>query len=264
MTGKTRIEYFNVLGNSAGRPTKTRSTASVLLGVTGYDILIDCGENTYQNWKRAGYRWRRLKYIFISHLHPDHVSGLVPLLFYRDLEHITAPLTIIGDGSISEYIKTVSRFYNWAPKSPIHVLTLEAGQTIALENDLKLTVRLLDHAVPCYGCRFSDQENLSLAYITDTRPCAGSFSLMKHANVAIHEATFETDQSELAFKKHHTTTGQAIQSAGEHNVRRLVLTHFSPRIEDESLEKLSYNGNPVFTHGHTPINPVTPKSKEDQ
>ena len=47
-----------------------------------YDIMIDCGEGSYLRLQKAGYQWNNLKYILITHMHPDHVGGLLPFLFY--------------------------------------------------------------------------------------------------------------------------------------------------------------------------------------
>ena len=45
----------------------------------------------------------------------------------------------------------------------------------------------------------------------------------------IHEATFSHGEAEMAFKKQHSTSTMAAQTAAEAEVGQLVMTHLSPR-----------------------------------
>ena len=66
--------------------------------------MIDCGEGSYLRWHNAKYKWENLKYIIITHLHPDHIGGLISLLFYRKIYGIKQTLTLIGPNSLKKYI----------------------------------------------------------------------------------------------------------------------------------------------------------------
>ena len=79
------LQAYQILGYSAGVPTKERGVSSVMVSTSNFDIMIDCGEGTYLRWQKAGYKWKNLKNILITHMHPDHTAGLVPILFYRKL-----------------------------------------------------------------------------------------------------------------------------------------------------------------------------------
>ena len=70
-----KLVNFQILGCSAGVPTQTRGVTSIIVTTSNYDIMIDCGEGTYLNWENMGYKWKNLKYIFITHMHPDHTGG---------------------------------------------------------------------------------------------------------------------------------------------------------------------------------------------
>ena len=74
------LHHFQKLGSSAGIPTKDRGVTSLIVSTYRYDIMIDCGEGTYLKWLKAGYKWHRLKYILVTHMHPDHTAGLIPLI----------------------------------------------------------------------------------------------------------------------------------------------------------------------------------------
>ena len=101
---------FQMLGYSAGIPSETRGVSSCIISTKDYDIMIDCGEGTYLQWKQYGYWWKRLRIIFITHLHPDHTGGLVNLLFYRKLLNIQTSLTIYGPPNLKIYLDSCFDF----------------------------------------------------------------------------------------------------------------------------------------------------------
>lgn len=87
------------------------------------------------------------------------------------------------------------------------------------------TVRLEDVSEPRRGQRF--------AFVMDTRWCDGALALAERADLLVCEATFADDDAELADPYGHLTARQAGRLAREAGARRLVLTHFSQRYDDE-------------------------------
>ena len=85
-------------------------------------------------------------------------------------------------------------------------------------------VRLPDVSEPRRGQRF--------AFVMDTRLCDAAYALADGADLLVIEATFLTQDAELADRYGHLTARQAAQVAADCGVRRLVLTHFSPRYAD--------------------------------
>jgi ribonuclease Z len=71
-----------------------------------------------------------------------------------------------------------------------------------------------------------------VAYCTDTRPCDGSVSLARNADLVIHEATYTRDLVEEADEFGHSTAAQAASIARQADARRLLITHFSSRYPD--------------------------------
>ncbi|NOZ07960.1 MAG: MBL fold metallo-hydrolase [FCB group bacterium] len=244
---------FEILGNSAGIPTSGRNVSSVIVSLTGYDIMLDCGEGTYLTWRRAGYRWKRLNYICITHLHPDHIGGLVPLLFYRKLLHIESPLEIVGPAPLEDFIRSSLQFSGIHLDYPLKFHVAESVSSLELSGGVRVRWAALDHKVPCFGYRFESPGGRVLTFITDTLPCGNGSRLAQGADVLIHEATFEPAQAELAKKAFHTTTLQALDLAENAGVKQLYLTHFSPRVQDEALEKLRYRGMGILPAGRQTI-----------
>lgn len=70
------------------------------------------------------------------------------------------------------------------------------------------------------------------AFVMDTRLCDGVYALADGADLMVIEATFLSEDTELAEHYGHLTARQAARVAAECGVRRLVLTHFSQRYPD--------------------------------
>jgi len=69
------------LGTSSGKPTTSRNTSSLALLMDKDMWLFDCGEATqHQIQKFNGVPLGKLNKIFITHMHADHMFGLIPLM----------------------------------------------------------------------------------------------------------------------------------------------------------------------------------------
>ena len=73
----------------------------------------------------------------------------------------------------------------------------------------------------------------SFAYVLDTAWCDGALELADGADMLLCESTFLSTEEGLAEEYGHLTARQAGRLAAEAGVRVLVLTHFSPRYDDE-------------------------------
>jgi ribonuclease Z len=86
------------------------------------------------------------------------------------------------------------------------------------------TVHLDDVSRPRRGQRF--------AFVMDTKPCAGATALAEGADLLVCEATFLTQDADLAEAYLHMMARQAGELAAAAGARRLVVTHFSQRYEN--------------------------------
>lgn len=72
----------------------------------------------------------------------------------------------------------------------------------------------------------------SIVFSGDTLPMNEMVKFANHADVLIHEATFDTSLEDIAQAYRHTTVTQAATIAREAQVNTLILTHISPRYLD--------------------------------
>lgn len=82
-------------------------------------------------------------------------------------------------------------------------------------------VRLEDVSAPRPG--------QSMAFVMDTRPCAGAEELARGVDLLVCESTYLSSEAAEAHANAHMTADQAGRLAAAAGARRLVLTHFSQR-----------------------------------
>jgi len=69
-----------ILGSNSALPTSERYPSAQILNVSERFFLIDCGEGTQMQLRKYKVKFTRINHIFISHLHGDHIFGLIGLI----------------------------------------------------------------------------------------------------------------------------------------------------------------------------------------
>ncbi len=84
----------------------------------------------------------------------------------------------------------------------------------------------------------------------DTRTCLNISHLADKADVLVHEATFSKELQHLAYDYHHSTTEDAARAALQGGVGALIITHISPRYQEESTELLLREIQDIFDNSY--------------
>ena len=74
-----------------------------------------------------------------------------------------------------------------------------------------------------------------MAYALDTVPCPTAVELGRSVDALVHEATYEHARAELAHERGHSTGVEAARIAAEAEAATLILTHFSPSANADSV-----------------------------
>ncbi|HET7422636.1 MAG TPA: ribonuclease Z [Gemmatimonadales bacterium] len=107
---------------------------------------------------------------------------------------------------------------------------LHKGETITLDDGRAIRPEDLVGA---------PRQGRTVVYSGDTRPHLPLIEAARGADLLVHEATFGGDELERAQETGHSTAAEAARVAAEAGVRRLVLTHISPRYGRDAAELLA-------------------------
>lgn len=153
---------LTVLGSSSALPTSSKFPTAQVLNVQERFFLIDCGEGTQVQLRRAKIRIGKINHIFISHLHGDHIFGLFGLLSSYALMGRKNTLHIYGHSDI----KKIIAFYlqQFSPNNPfeieIHPIIKRDIQLIFEDNVVTVHAFPLKHRIPTFGYLFKEKDRL--------------------------------------------------------------------------------------------------------
>lgn len=149
-----------LLGTSSSQPSHGRFPTSQIVKYDESLYMIDCGEGTQIQLLNFKVKRNRIKVIFVSHLHGDHIFGLPGLVTSFMHYSRVDPLLIIGPFGIKAFIETCLE--TSASGLQYELIIREVDATIAqhLYSDdlIDVTSIPLKHRIPTMG--FSIKENL--------------------------------------------------------------------------------------------------------
>ena len=134
---------IRLLGTSAARPTVERNVSSLAVVREGETLLFDCGEGTQRQMMRYGVSFG-LADIFFTHLHADHVIGVIGLMRTMSLQGRTDPLRLWGPKGAARTLKRAEEFGMDRLSFPIEIGELEAGERVT-RKDYAIVPFLVDH-----------------------------------------------------------------------------------------------------------------------
>lgn len=102
-----RVEFVT-LGTGGGPRVQTDRSQPANAVIVGGDVyLFDAGEGTQRQLRLANIDIGRVKAIFLSHHHIDHVGGLWPLLVSRWVQGHYDPLPVFGPPGTVEMVEAL-------------------------------------------------------------------------------------------------------------------------------------------------------------
>ncbi|MFM7471849.1 MAG: ribonuclease Z [Nodosilinea sp.] len=148
------------LGTSSGVPTRSRNVSSVALRLPqrGEVWLFDCGEGTQHQFLRSEFKSSQIRRIFITHMHCDHIFGLMGLLASCGLAgNRQQCIDIYGPKPLGDYLQACRRYSHTHFTLPIQVHGVEPG-VVFEDREYRVLCDRLEHRIPAYGYRVEERD----------------------------------------------------------------------------------------------------------
>ncbi len=232
-----------ILGNGSASPAAGRHQTAHVLNVREQFYLIDCGEGTRAQLTRVGVSPLKIKAVFISHIHGDHIYGLMPLISSLGMAGKQTPLKIFGPAALQKMLDFFGRDFGTPVDFELDFTPVDTtAHALVYENrSVEVWSVPLRHRTPTTGYLFKEKPDprgrtpRSYAYLSDTLPSPKAAGLVHGVDLLYHEATFTANDRRLARETGHSTSTEAARIALKAEAGRLLIGHFSGRYRDLSV-----------------------------
>ena len=207
------------MGTNGWYSTKVADTICTLIETKNCYIVLDAGEG----FRRLDeYITKDLPvYVFLSHLHLDHIYGLhiLPKMKFKDRLTVVVPKS-----KLDSFLKIIGPPFTMSLKNtPVKIVSIEPGKANGLPFDCGCFE--LIHQDGSFGYRI-DLEKNSVSYCSDTAYDKKVIKFIGGSDILIHECTNKSNFKDSGWG--HSNPQEAARIAKEAGVGKLILTHFMP------------------------------------
>ncbi len=216
-----------IIGSGTGIPSLRRGYPGLVILTESITLLIDSGSGTLRRMLDIGITYRDIDLLLYTHIHPDHVSDLVPILFackYADLPREKDLLCVGGPGFKSYFEKLNSVYGHWIASRSYQLTVKEIAQEGLAYQDLKILSKPMAHISESVGYRIKFKDGKSVAVSGDTDYCQSIVDLAFEVDILVLECSFPDGKK----VEGHLTPSLAGRIAMESHCKRLLLTHLYP------------------------------------
>lgn len=229
-----------IVGCSSGMPSPNLSHSCYLVEESGRLFMFDCGGGASSALLRCGIDTSEIENIFISHTHPDHVSGLPMFIQMEYLNNRKESLTIHIPSEFGQTFWTTMRGFYLFPEKlnfEIVVRAIDDGFEYA-DSDVKvsahanshlsghrefLSSRDYDNRMQCFSF-VAQAEGKKLVYSADIGSLDDLRDIALDADLLLTEGT-------------HLDLDQLPALLTEKNVQRCILTHLPDDFDHEAVQQ---------------------------
>lgn len=150
---------LTILGCHSATPRVNAHPTSQFLEIKNHNFLIDCGEGTQVQLRKYGVKFSKIKHIFISHLHGDHIYGLIGLISTFRLLNRESELHIYAPRGLKEIITLQLKLSNSWTHFPLlfHELTATTSDLIFEDSAVEVHTIPLNHRIYTNGFLFKEK-----------------------------------------------------------------------------------------------------------
>ena len=157
MASKIKVTF---LGTSAQIPTARRNHSAILLTYDGENILVDCGEGTQRQFRKAKLNPCKVTRVLVTHRHGDHVFGLPGLISTLDLSGYNKTLYIYGPKGIKKFLENFLGL-DYAQRD-FKIIIEEVHGKFFETNDFYLEAEKMKHGIPINAYVFVKKEQIRI------------------------------------------------------------------------------------------------------
>ncbi len=175
----------------------------------------------------VGVTYRDVDIILYTHIHPDHVSDLVPIIFatkYADVPREKELFCIGGPGFKSYFEKLKKLYGHWITPQSYELTIKEISEEVLPYRDFKILSKPMAHISESVGYRIEFRDGKSMAVSGDTDYCQNIIDLASQVDLLVLESSFPDGKK----VEGHLTPSLAGKIASESHCRKLLLYHLYP------------------------------------
>ncbi len=148
-----------ILGSNSALPTSDRYPTAQILSVSERFFLIDCGEGTQMQMRKNKINFSKIHHVFLSHLHGDHIFGLMGFISTLGLLGRNKKLTIHAHPDLKELLEPQLAYF--CEDLPFAIeyndLTYDAPKVIYEDRKVIVESLPLSHRIPTCGFIFREK-----------------------------------------------------------------------------------------------------------
>ena len=252
-----RVRYWGARGSipapRAEMAAHGGNTSCVELTLSdGTEVILDAGTGI-TDLGRARDRGTNPVHLLLTHLHLDHIQGL---MFFTPLFDPACAVRVSGPVAFGGSLLNRLARYISAPLAPIEIRELPA--TVSFEDvptgtfplgPATVETAFVNHRGPTLGFRITDGDT-TVAYIPDHEPALGQdldrsarewisgYGLARDVDLLIHDSQYTEDEYAGRVGWGHSAIEHTIAFARRSGVRRLALFHHDPLHDDAMLDEM--------------------------
>jgi phosphoribosyl 1,2-cyclic phosphodiesterase len=222
----------------------------------GSEVILDAGTGI-RDLGRARHRGSEPVHVLLTHLHLDHIQGL---MFFSPLFDPHCDIRVSGPAALGgSLINRLARYIS-APLAPVEIRELPAR--VRFEDipgpswqigPARIQAELVNHRGPTLGYRITDGE-ITVAYIPDHEPSLGQslehssgawisgLALARDADLLIHDCQYTGDEYAARIGWGHSSVSDSVTFAKRSGARRLAAFHHDPTHDDDAIERIIDEG----------------------
>jgi ribonuclease BN (tRNA processing enzyme) len=225
-----------LLGSGTGIPSLRRGSPGILLLSESSKVLIDSGPGILRRMLEVGITYQDIDLLLYTHIHPDHVSELVPILFACKCAESPRQRDLIcmGGSGFHHYFDQIKKVYgSWIEPQSYHLTIKETSEAPFLFSKMTIFSKPMAHISESVGYRIEFENGKSIAISGDTDYCKNIIDLAFEVDLLVLECSFPDGKR----VEGHLTPSIAGRIGLESFCKRLLLTHFYPICDEYDILK---------------------------